>query len=504
MDNHTLNHTAGEKESELDTIDLYALALDFFRIAKKIWWLFVVLIALGVGGLGIVEFVGYSPLYRCEATFTVTTDNGNSYSNTTANQMSETFPYILDSTYFQSVLLDELGQDTLNGTITANTISGSNMVTMRVDSPSVEDAQNILEAALQVYPEVSRFVLGEITFHLLDDISVPTEPYNRPSLKHILGYGGLCGLFVACCIVLLMALFSKTAKSNEEIENWFSMENLGVLPEVKQKARKNSTIRRHISALDKRMPHGFRESTQSLDVRVRTILEKNNSKMLLVTSTMAGEGKSTVAINLAEQMAKNGYNVLLVDLDLRKQQDAALLNNTGGKSVAEVLQSEPEEQNFIRQLDNGIYFWGGDKTCDKPIAVLRNNRLFSVLKELRAQMDYIILDTPPCGLIQDAAMLADLADAILFVVGYDRVTRSDISEALSMLDARNAKIIGYVMNKFPQSGSGRYGYGYGKYGYGRYGYGRYGYGRYGYGGYASSYDTTDRKGKRKSHSNEQE
>ena len=92
---------------------------------------------------------------------------------------------------------------------------------------------------------------------------------------------------------------------------------------------------------------------------------------------------------------------------------------------------------------------------------------------LREQVDYLILDTAPCGLFQDAAIVADWADAALMVVRYDTVTKNNIAEALSMLDSRQAEVIGYVLNAFPQSSTG-YGYVYGRYGYGKYGYGAYG------------------------------
>ena len=96
-----------------------------------------------------------------------------------------------------------------------------------------------------------------------------------------------------------------------------------------------------------------------------------------------------------------------------------------------------------------------------------------MLDALRDRVDYIILDTPPCGVFQDAAVLADWADAVLFVVRFDKVSRRNVQEALSMLEGRKATVVGYILNACPQTESG-YGYGYGRYGYGKYGYGSYG------------------------------
>lgn len=471
------NIAAGTAPDADDEIDLVELAGNFFRIAKRLWWLFVVLVAAGVGGMYAFSYFRYEPTYRCEATFTISTgDNSSFYYNTsTANQMSLTFPYILESSYFRSVLLDTLGTDTLNGSLSASTISNSNMVTMRADSPSAEDARAILDAAMQIYPEVSRFVLGDIEFHLIDDIQTPTAPYNKPSLRRIVGYGGLGGLGLAVLIVGLMALLSNTIKRVEDMEQVSSLTCFAVLPETKQKARKNSTASKYLSVLDPRTTHGFRESIRSLTSRLQNAMQELHAKTILVTSSVAGEGKSTVAINLAEQLAQNGSSVLLVDLDLRRQQDATLLNCSVGLSVAEVLQDKATQNTgFIRRLKRrGFYFWGGKKPVGNPTEVLSDRRLRKILDSLRKQVDYIILDTAPCGLFQDAAIVADWADAVLMVVRYDTVTKNNVAEALSMLDSRQADVIGYVLNAFPQSGSS-YGYGYGRYGYGKYGYGTYG------------------------------
>ena len=407
------------RQEETMEIDLVQLAVDFFRIAKKRWWLFAGLLAVGTAIAFGVSFIQYTPLYRCEATFTVSTgeNTGFYYSTTAADQMSRTFPYILDSSYFRSVLLDTLETDTLNGEISAETIENSNMVTMTVSSPSPEDARSILEAALSVYPEVSRFVLGDIELNLIDEIQTPTSPYNVPSKKRLLAYGAFGGLLVASILTLVWALLNNTVKSAEDMERFTSLECLGALPAVKQKARKNSAVSQYVSVLD-----------------------------------------------------------------LRGQNDARLLGMKGGVTVADVLR-KPKllDDNFLRFSKRlGFFFWGGEQREQNPSPYLRDPHLKDILQRLRSQVDYLILDTPPCGIFPDASILAEYADASLLVVRYDTVTGAGVVESLSMLNDAQVPVLGYVFNAFPQT-SGSYGYGYGRYGYGRYGYGRYGYSNYGYG-----------------------
>lgn len=471
----TANTPANQEIVEIDLLDL---AYDFVRIAKRIWWLFLVLILCSIGAWFIFSYANYTPMYRCEATFTVSTGDESSfyYSSSTAGQLSKTFPYILNSSYFRSVLLDALGTKSMNGTITAETISNSNIVTMVVESPSSENAVSILQAALEVYPTVSRFVLGKIEFRLIDDIQVPTAPYNQPSLIRVLGYGGLTGLACAIVIVGFMALFRNTIKNREDMEQFSSLPCFGALPLVKRKARKMSKESHYLSVLDSRTPHGFRESMHALEARVKNTLDAQNAKVLLVTSSVASEGKTTVSINLAEQLARSGARVLLVDLDLRSQKIGQLLGYNDGAGVVDVLQDPSMmKSRFVRWYEPGKFFlWAGKRTVNNPAEMLSNPYLPKILDIFKKQVDYIILDTPPCGLFQDAAILADNTDAALLVVGYDTVSRNDVLQSLSILESRRAKCIGYLFNSYPQTS-------------GHYGYGRYGYGRYGYSSYGSKY-----------------
>ena len=170
--------------------------------------------------------------------------------------MSRTFPYILDSSYFRSVLLDALETDTLNGEISAETIENSNMVTMTVSSPSPEDARSILEAALSVYPEVSRFVLGDIELNLIDEIQTPTSPYNVPSKN---GSWPWCIRRVAGGFHpdAGMGAPQQYCQVRRGYGALYQLGMLGALPAVKQKARKNSAVSQYVSILDPRTPHGF-------------------------------------------------------------------------------------------------------------------------------------------------------------------------------------------------------------------------------------------------------
>lgn len=465
----------GREEAE-DEIDLGVLLGDFFRIFGKLWWLVLLLALLGAGLFFLYTRVGYQPMYASEATFTVATASDESlsysfyYSQNTADQLSKTFPYILESSYFQSLLLEELGTDTLNGTLFAQTLETSNMVTMRAESRRAEDAQEILTAALQVYPSAAYYVLGDIKFHLLNDPQPPTQPYNRPVLSKTLVMGAAGGGMVGMLILGILAFLKRTAKTPEDMKKITSLKCLAVLPRVKLKVRKKNSQRR-ISVLNPQTPYDFRESVRALQLRIDVAMRKRHGKVLLITSTLPGEGKSLLSINLAEILAQKGKRVLLIDADLRKQEDASLLECEDGMGLQDLFGEGASGKIHIRGIEKGkFWFFGSSRPVRDPAGVLSHMGIKKFLNEMKTRMDYIILDTPPCGIFQDASILAEYADGICYVVKYDYVPQNKVREGLSFLEERKANFLGYVFNEYPQSIKS---YGYGK--YGAYGYG-YGYG----------------------------
>ena len=489
MTENTMDHNSVQELDETE-IDLVMLAKDFSRSFRKFWWLFLIFVILAAGGYGLFSYIRYTPMYRCSATFTVSTGDGESgsysfyYDQNSADQLSKTFPYILESSYFRSVLLENLGEDSLNGTITAETVENSNMVTMTVVSPDPQEAVNILETALDIYPETARFVLGTIQFNLIDNPQTPAEPYNRPDPVRILGIGILAGAMAGAVVLSIMGFFRRTAKSPEDMKRFTSLKCLAVIPYVKFKAR-NKKVDTRLSVLNKRLPYNFRENIRALQIRLEREMEKNKEKILMITSTMPGEGKSTAAVTLAEMFASKGKKVLLIDGDLRKQEDARILECGDGVGLADMFPENKDAENKIkirRLKKQQFWFIGSTRTTDRTAGILSHSKLPEVIRRLADKMDYVILDTPPCGIFQDAALMEEYVDAVLYVIKYDTVPQQKIIESFSFLKASGPHFLGYVFNAYPQSMNDHsYGrYGYGRYGYGRYGYNRYGYSRYGY------------------------
>lgn len=459
-------------------IDLIVLVRNFAKLLWRHWWL-PVLLALVCGVCSYVyTWKHYTPMYRAEVSTTVmvaATANNESYGfyydNSAANQLAKTFPYILSSQLLMDALKEDMGVETINGSLAVSMVEGSNMLTLSVTSPDPTSAKEILESVLRVYPEVARVVIGNIELHLIDTPTVPLEPCNFPNYMRRVAIGGIVGAGIGLALLVVAALWSKKIQGPEELKPVSSMVCLGKISALGKRKR------RHPSILETGANSGFADEISSLSLSVQRELGEIQGKILMVTSTVAEEGKSVVAENLAYALAGQGKRVVLVDADLRKQDMWEKVGAKGACGLWEMTTEGVSVQESLERCEpSGIFFVGGRHPAPSVPLVLNAENLGDVCRQLAQCADYVVLDTPPAQLFEDASILSRYADGLVYVVRHDWIQRHQILEALTHLGEAHAKILGFVYNGQPHSHV-PYGYGYGyRYGYGYSGYG-YGYGK---------------------------
>ena len=206
--------------------------------------------------------------------------------------------------------------------------------------------------------------------------------------------------------------------------------------------------------------------------------------MIQVTSPNPGDGKTTLAANLAVAMADSGKRVLLLEADFRRPRVHRYfaLDNTVG--VTAIITGDAEIPDAIQPTAiRNLWAMPCGPRPNNPSDLLTSPRFKEMIDTLRDQHDFVIIDTPPILAVMDASVVAPRVDAVLMVVRLTKHARDGASRATEMLGALGARILGVVVNGVAKSAG--YGYGSGRYGYGGYRYGGYRYGGNRYGG--SSY-----------------
>ena len=155
-------------------IDLGVLFSDMWRGFKKYWLPIVLIVLICTIGSMTLTMIFYTPMYRAEATFTVTPssnvnydDYSYSYNSSTASLMANTFPYIIESSLLQDIIKEDLGVNEINADITAEAVENANMFSLTVTSQDGEWAYEVLMSVMENYPQVARYVIGDSTMNLL-------------------------------------------------------------------------------------------------------------------------------------------------------------------------------------------------------------------------------------------------------------------------------------------------------------------------------------------------
>ena len=248
-----------------------------------------------------------------------------------------------------------------------------------------------------------------------------------------------------------------------------------------KKKEKNGAVSEENFLLNDQTSFAVREAYKSLRTNVMFSLTAGESGRIIgVTSTEKGEGKSTNSFNLALSMAETGKKILYLDCDLRLSVAAERADLKASPGLSNILVGLAKLDECIQQYkDTKLSVITAGDFPPNPAELLGSAQMEELCGTLRERYDYIIADLPPVGLVTDAAITSKFFDGVIFIVKEGYSHSDAIKSAVRSLEFVGARILGFVYTGSVEKRKGRYGkYGkYGKYGY-RYGYeDYYGYGR---------------------------
>lgn len=326
-----------EEQNEQE-LDIFILLSDFLKISKRFWILLILLVGLCSAGLTFYQRVTYEPTYEAYASFTVRVANPlqasvEGFNSKTAEVMAAAFPSIVSSNILEKKVMEDLNVTALPS-ISVSAMGNAGIITIHVRNSDPQHAFDVLNSVITHYPDVAKFVVGPTALELLDESGVPAYPVNAFNSTSTMIKGGLIGALIWCVLIACMALLKNTIHNEDELRRTLNFECLSQIPDVKISKRQPCPL-----ILDENCSGGFEESVRLLRVRVEKIMEEQEKQVLLVSSAIPGEGKTTISLNLAASLAQSGKRVLLIDCDLR--------NPSIGKAL------QMEEQNGLVSYMNG-------------------------------------------------------------------------------------------------------------------------------------------------------
>lgn len=180
----------------------------------------------------------------------------------------------------------------------------------------------------------------------------------------------------------------------------------------------------------------------------------------MVTSSLAGEGKTTTVGNLSLVMTELKKKILLIDLDLRKPSVHKQFNISNRNGLTDLLLNKDDYKNYITNVSPGLDVITSGKIPSNPAEIINSKAIRDELMELSSYYDYVFLDTPPIALVSDPITISTYADAVILAVAYSETEKETAQKSIESLKQVNANIIGTILNKLPVTKNNKYYYSY--------------------------------------------
>lgn len=308
---------------------------------------------------------------------------------------------------------------------------------------------------------------------VVDPARVPEDPVKpRRRLNTLLG--AVLGLMLGAVAAFVVEQLDDTVKSVDEVERVLGAPVLGAIPlldgaapgNARGEARQRASPLPILDPSDRRSPAA--EAYRALRTHVLFSMPDVQRKCLLVTSALQGEGKSTIAANLALAIARTDRQVWLVDGDLRRSTLDRMFPEADSPGLASFLAGQAESGDIVKAAPApNLWFVAAGPTVPNPAELLGARRMATLMDEARAKADVVVMDSPPVLPVTDAEVAGAQADGALLVVKAGQTERRALAHARQRLERVGVRVIGAVLNCVP---AGRQdGYYYSTYYYGYYG-----------------------------------
>ena len=353
------------------------------------------------------------------------------------------------------------------------------LIDVTVSNPNAQLAADIANAIGNQFSSTASSLESSsgnssVKVSMVKNAVAPTKPSSPKKTLNIL-LGIILGFGIGIGLSVLRQIFDNTIKNDLDLEELPLLAAIGFDDEAESKPLVTDLGRYAVRA----------EAFRSLRTNIQFLKTENPVKIITLSSSLPGEGKTTTSVNLAISMAQSGLKVLYIEGDLRRPRSSKYLKITPGKSgFTDILAGRVPNitQKSINDLvvdwgDDGLKFLPSGNIPPNPAELLNSDYLDQFFNLLRTMFDYVVIDSPPLLPVTDAAILAKKSDGVILVARAGKTRVGQFRGSKDSLNAVGAKILGGVLNMIPLEARDYDNYGY------RYGY-SYGYRRK-YGGYYS-------------------
>jgi capsular exopolysaccharide synthesis family protein len=295
--------------------------------------------------------------------------------------------------------------------------------------------------------------VSPVRLSIVKPASPPIAP-SAPDVRRNLLIGLLGGLIFGVFAALLRTTL------DTKVRGELDLRRITEVPMLAGIAYDNDAVKKPL--LTQSAPQSPRaESFRQLRTNLQFAHVSLESKTILVTSSVSGEGKSTTATNLALAMAESGQTVALVDADLRRPMIADYLGLEKGAGLTTVLIGDADLNDVLQPWgSNELYVLTSGRIPPNPSELLGSAAMQDLIERLESVFDAVVIDAPPLLPVTDAAVLSRSVGGVVLVVGAQSVKVAEVQKSIRGLELVDAQLLGVVLNKLPAKGADAYSYSY--------------------------------------------
>lgn len=427
-------------------------------------WILIVAVMIVFGSVfDFMKTVTYVPQYGTSMTATLSGGEDTFKNIDKVQSYVNTLDYLMNSNNAKSYVKKKMpiSKTTYKAEVT---LKQANVVKIKVTADTKREAYFSIKLLNDWYRENTERYSFPYNITVLKESKFSTKPVNPNShIKNFL-IGAVGSGFVLSCLLGLYFFLRDTIKSEEEVENKLDTRLYAKLPfEVKK--REDARNKKAILITSLKTSFFFRESMNKLRSKVEASSDKHGYKSFMITSAYENEGKSSIAANLALALVKNGHKVVLVDADFNKPAVFKIFDLDGSKSLNKAIEGTSSWSSQVVSDRSGLDLLPCSQDTLKSEILTNSKKLDEIMKELREEYDFVIVDTSPAYLLNETMAMNELVDATLFVVRQDYATSDVINETVKRLTYVKDNVLGVVFknvvsdgNKGTSNYNNRYGY----------------------------------------------
>ncbi len=440
---------------------------DYLRVLQARWKIIVAVAVLAVVLAGLTTVLSTKQYQASAQLFVSTTGAGDVGSQVQNNQFSSnrvtSYAELITGQQVAQRVVDQLGLDespqALAAQVTTKVVPDTVLLTVTVTDPSPTRARDLANAVVGQFsglvkeletPDGSTVAAAKAT--VVQRAEVPTAAVS-PTPARNLGLGLVLGLLLGVGLAVLRDRLDNSVTDRRDVAEHTGAAVVGALPYDAERLTKPLITFSSGYSASAEAYRQLRTNLQFLDV-------DNPPKVLVMTSAVPGEGKTTTACNFAFALAESGHRVLLVEADLRRPRVARYLNLVESVGITNLLAGTADLDDVLQPTGNArVRVLASGPHPPNPSELLGSAHMQRLLEQLRLRYDYVIIDAPPLLPVTDAAVLTTLADGAILVARHGHTTREQLARAAENLAAVEGRLLGTVLNMIPAK-AGAYEYAY--------------------------------------------